>query len=83
MNDLKLQFFMEFQSLPKIYIVESLYTDQCISETHQQRGLLSRIDYIYIATYMSDFHRIKPGKNRHKCFFISFLNVDILNFRMK
>ena len=41
MNDLKLQFFLKFESLPKIYIVESLYTDQCISETHQQRSLLS------------------------------------------
>ena len=41
MNDLKLQFFLKFESLPKIYTVESLYTDQCISETHQQRSLLS------------------------------------------
>ena len=76
MNDLKLQFFLKFESLPKIYTVESLYTDQCISETHQQRSLLSH-------RHTSDFHGIKPGKNRHKCFFISFLKVDILNFRMK
>ena len=52
MNDLKLQFFLKFESLPKIYTVESLYTDQCISETHQQRSLLSRIDYIYCYIYV-------------------------------